>query len=519
MMSTVTLASEPNVRNNRPWILKDLLELLSVSDIRGEVNVPVRGLAVDSRQIGAGFIFVAIVGDNHDGHRFLEDARKQGAVAVVSEQVPRDVGLAWIQIPDARRAAGVLSATLAGEPSRQMDLVGITGTNGKSTTAFLVDHVLERLAPPSALMGTVIQRIGGATRLTRHTTPEAPELQSFLSRAVEEGCRYGTLEVSSHGLAMGRVEGTQFACAVFTNLSRDHLDFHRDMEDYFNAKRRLFEDHLRPGGTAVIGIDDDYGRRLAESLSTRKWTFGFAPDADIRADGLRATFDGLELEIHERGRSRRFVSPLIGRHNALNLLAAYGVGRVLGFEPNVVLEALGEARGAPGRYEKVEEGQPFHVVVDYAHTDDALRNLLQTTRALPHQKILTVFGCGGDRDRSKRPLMGAVAARLSDTVILTSDNPRSEDPEAIIREIELGTKGSRSRAQVLVEPDRRSAIELALSLAEPEDVVLISGKGHETYQAVGGQVVPFDDREVVREILSEEVRDQGKGAKTPRRKA
>jgi UDP-N-acetylmuramoyl-L-alanyl-D-glutamate--2,6-diaminopimelate ligase len=501
MTPTVTVASEPKVRNKRPLILKDLLELLPVSDVRGDVNVPVRGLAVDSRQVGTGFIFVAIVGDNHDGHHFLGDAKKQGAVAVVSEKVPRDLGVAWIQTPHVRKAAGVLSATLAGEPSKHMDLVGITGTNGKSTTAFLVDHALESLAPPAALMGTVIQRIGDTTRVTRHTTPEAPELQSFLSRAVDAGCRYGTLEVSSHGLAMERVEGTQFSCAVFTNLSRDHLDFHRDMEDYFNAKRVLFERYLRPRGAAVIGIDDDYGRRLSESLSVPIWTFGFAPDARIRADGLRATFDGLEFEVHEQGRMRRLVSPLVGRHNALNLLGAYGVGRVLGFEPDLLLEVFRGAKGAPGRYEKVEEGQSFHVVVDYAHTDDALRNLLETTRALPHHKILTVFGCGGDRDRSKRPLMGAVAARMSDTIVLTSDNPRSEDPEAIIREIELGTKGPRSSAQVLVEPDRRSAIELAVSLAEPDDVILISGKGHETYQAVGGQVVPFDDREVVREIL------------------
>jgi UDP-N-acetylmuramoyl-L-alanyl-D-glutamate--2,6-diaminopimelate ligase len=273
------------------------------------------------------------------------------------------------------------------------------------------------------------------------------------------------------------------------------------MEDYFNAKRVLFERYLRPGGAAVIGIDDDYGRRLSESLSVPTWTFGFAADARIRADGLRATFEGLELEVYEQGRMRRLVSSLVGRHNALNLLGAYGVGRVLGFEPDLLLEVLGRAKGAPGRYEKVEEGQPFHVVVDYAHTDDALRNLLETTRSLPHHKILTVFGCGGNRDRSKRPLMGAVAARLSDTVVLTSDNPRNEEPEAIIREIDLGTKGPRSIAQVLVEPDRRSAIALAISLAEPDDVVLITGKGHETYQAIGGQVIPFDDREVVREIL------------------
>jgi UDP-N-acetylmuramoyl-L-alanyl-D-glutamate--2,6-diaminopimelate ligase len=409
--------------------------------------------------------------------------------------------MTWIQTPDARRAAGLLSAVVAGKPAKKLNLVGVTGTNGKTTIAYLLDAVFRHLAPPSAMMGTVVHQVGDQVEPARYTTPEAPEIQSFLARAVEAGCRYGVVEISSHGIALGRVEGTEFVCAVFTNLSRDHLDFHRDMEAYFAAKRALFDHHLLQDGIAVIGLDDAYGRRLAESHSGRLVTFGYSADADLRIENVDASFDGLDLRFRDKGDPLSLRSPLVGRHNVLNLLAAFGVGRALGFETKMLLQVLGEARGAPGRYEKVEAGQPFVAVVDYAHTDDALKNLLETTRALSHGKILTVFGCGGDRDRSKRPLMGAVAVRLSDHVVLTSDNPRSEDPLAIIREIDLGTRGLQSNAEVLIEPDRRKAIALAISLAAPGDVLLVTGKGHESYQIIGDQVIPFDDREVIKEIL------------------
>ncbi len=490
-------------RVDRVMILDELMKAIPVEKVAGETGRDIRGVAVDSRQVDHGFIFVAMEGQATDGHLYLSEAIERGAVAVVSERDPEDMGVTWVQTVDARKAAGLLSARLAGDPAKKINLVGITGTNGKTTIAFLLDEVIRRLAPPSAMMGTVVYQVGDEVRPARHTTPEAPELQRFLARAVEVGCRFGALEASSHGVSLGRLEGCEFACAVFTNLSRDHLDFHGDMETYFAAKRVIFERYLRPGATVVVGCDDSYGRRLAESLPGPTCSFGFSADADIRIEALDATFDGLDIYLRERDDERRFRSPLIGRHNALNLVAAYGAGRALGFEPEALLEVLGQARGAPGRYEKVEAGQPFHVVVDYAHTDDALRNLLETTRGLPHRKVLTVFGCGGDRDRPKRPLMGAVAARLSDRLVLTSDNPRSEDPLSIIREIELGTKAPQSGAEVLVEPDRRKAIRLALSHAEPGDVVLVSGKGHESYQVIGNRVIPFDDKEVVKEILAE----------------
>lgn len=492
------------VESRAPMRLDELLGAIPVRRTRGELDIEIRGLAVDSRLVRSGYLFVALAGRTTDGHRFLAEAHKRGASAVVSEQLPGEpAGMTWLQTPDARRAAGLLAARLAGEPAKGLDLVGVTGTNGKTTTAYLLDAVFRRMAPPSAMMGTVVHRVGEESRDGRYTTPEAPEIQSFLARAVAAGCRYGVLEVSSHGLAQGRLEGTEFACGVFTNLSRDHLDFHGDMESYFTAKRTLFERYLRRDAPSCICIDEEFGRRLAESLPGPILTYGFSAGADLRIDEMEAGFEGLDLRIRERGEVRRLESRLIGRHNALNLLAAFGAGLCLGFDAEELLEVLGEARGAPGRYEEVEEGQPFHIIVDYAHTDDALRSLLETTRSLPHGRIVTVFGCGGDRDRSKRPLMGAVAARLSDFVILTSDNPRSEDPLAIIREIELGTKGAQAKADMLIEPDRRRAIRLALSLAEPGDVVLISGKGHESYQVTREGVIPFDDRKVVREILAE----------------
>jgi len=483
--------------------LQQLLSVIRVEETQGDLTPQVQGVTMDSRRVAPGFVFVAIEGRSTDGHRYVDEAAKKGAVGIVSERAaPKKSTVAWVRTEDARRAAGLLSAKLAGEPSRHLRLVGVTGTNGKTTTAFLLDGIFQKLAPPSALMGTVVHRVGSNSQRARHTTPESPEIQAFLKSAVEEGCRFGVLEVSSHGLALGRLEGTEFECAVFTNLSRDHLDFHRDMEDYFAAKRRLFEDYLRASGTAVVGIDNSYGRRLAEAIGGSVLTYGFAEDAGLRIENVESSFDGLVIRFKDRDVAFEGKSPLIGQHNALNFLAAYGAARSLGLSSDDILGALEQLGSVPGRFEKIEAGQPFHVIVDYAHTDDALRNILEAARSLPHRRVLTVFGCGGDRDRSKRPLMGAVAARLSDLVVLTSDNPRSEDPMAIIREIELGTKGPRCQADVRVEPDRRKAIRLALSLSEPGDVVLVAGKGHEPYQLIGDRVIAFDDREVVREILT-----------------
>jgi UDP-N-acetylmuramoyl-L-alanyl-D-glutamate--2,6-diaminopimelate ligase len=488
--------------------LGELLALVPLQTVRGPRDVEIHGVAVDSRAVRPGFVFVAREGEKTDGHRFLGDAVARGAIVVVSEKPPdaKFAGpagpvekLTWVQTPDARKAAGLMAAKAWGDPAKTMDLVGVTGTNGKTTSAYLIDGLLSRLAPPSAMLGTVVSKIGDRSEPARHTTPEAPAIQEFLAEAVAAGCRYGALEVSSHGLALARLEGSEFQVAVFTNLSRDHLDFHHDMESYWDAKRLLFTRYLRQGGHAVIGIDDVYGERLASGVSAETTTFGFSSTADLALVSVEASLAGTRLSFREGTVNREIQSPLVGRYNALNLLGVYAAVRALGFSSDDILRTLPELSGAPGRFEKVDVGQTFDVVVDYAHTDDALRKLLEAARPLTRGKLWVVFGCGGERDRSKRPLMGMVAARLADRVVLTSDNPRGEDPEAIVREIQLGTK--EHSESIEVEVDRRKAIALALERAEAGDLVVIAGKGHEPYQIVGDRVLDFDDRNVVREIL------------------
>jgi UDP-N-acetylmuramoyl-L-alanyl-D-glutamate--2,6-diaminopimelate ligase len=485
--------------------LLELLAPLSVSAVRGSKDVEVEGVAVDSRRVRPGFVFVALEGQKADGHRFVADAVGRGAAAVVSERAPdpelakETALLTWVQTSDARRAVGLMAAKAWHEPAKRMDLVGVTGTNGKTTTAYLLYGLLSRLASPCAMLGTVAARIAGREVPTHHTTPEAPEFQEFLAQAVAAGCRYGALEVSSHGLALSRLEGSEFEVAVFTNLSRDHLDFHHDMESYFEAKRLLFDRYLRPSGTAVIGIDDSYGQRLAAGISNAIRTFGFAPSADLSLTDVETNLSGTRVQFREDGALREIRSGLIGRYNASNLVGVYAAARALGFSSDPILSTLPDVPGAPGRFEMVPVPREFGVVVDYAHTDDALRKLLEAARPLTRGQLWVVFGCGGERDRTKRPLMGMVAARLADRVVLTSDNPRGEDPEAIVREIQLGTKDHEEIIDV--EVDRRKAIAFALDRAKPGDLVVIAGKGHEPYQIVGSQVLDFDDRQVVKEIL------------------
>lgn len=485
--------------------LSDLLALVPLQSVRGPRDVEIHGVAVDSREVRPGFVFVALEGEKADGHRFLGDAVARGAIVVVSERPP-DAALpgaagkiTWVQTPDARKAAGSMAAKAWGEPAKKMDLVGITGTNGKTTSAYLVDGLLSRLAPPSVMLGTVVSKIGDRSVPARHTTPEAPAIQELLSEAAAAGCRYGALEVSSHGLALSRLEGSEFQVAVFTNLSRDHLDFHRDMESYFEAKRLLFTRYLRPKGRAIVAIDDVYGERLASSISAETTTFGVSSTADLRVVSVETSLTGTRLSFREGSVAREIPSPLVGRYNALNLVGAFASVRALGFSSDDILRVLPEVSGAPGRFERVDVPRPFDVVVDYAHTDDALRKLLEAARPLAPGKLWVVFGCGGERDRSKRPLMGMVAARLADRVVLTSDNPRGEDPEAIVREIQLGTK--EHAGTIEVEIDRRKAIAYALERAEAGDLVVIAGKGHEPYQIIDDRVLDFDDRNVVKEIL------------------
>jgi UDP-N-acetylmuramoyl-L-alanyl-D-glutamate--2,6-diaminopimelate ligase len=379
--------------------------------------------------------------------------------------------------------------------------VGITGTNGKTTTAALVDAILRAAGKRVGLLGTVQYRVGDrATEATR-TTPESSDLQHLFREMVDDGCTHAVLEVSSHSLALKRVHGCAFRVAVFTNLTRDHLDFHGDMDAYFASKRILFEGNLRHDGCAVVNLDDDRGAALAKVTRGRVLTYAIDNPADLKAHEIALSLTGTSFRATTPAGDLEVRSPLLGRFNVQNLLAAMGAALGLGVGADTVLAALASFAGVPGRVERVDCGQDFAVVVDYAHTDDALRNLLETVRELGPRRIITVFGCGGDRDRTKRPLMGAMASRLSDVAIVTSDNPRSEPPEAILAEIQSGMSGTRA-AERHVIVDRREAIAKALELARAGDAVVIAGKGHETYQVLRDRTVPFDDRQVAREALS-----------------
>jgi UDP-N-acetylmuramoyl-L-alanyl-D-glutamate--2,6-diaminopimelate ligase len=461
------------------------------------------GVTHDSRRVGRGAVFVALLGLKANGAIFAPQAIAAGASAIVAEAPPlADVSVPWIVVGDARLALAWLSAEFCGHPSREMRVVGITGTNGKTTTSFLESAILDAAGIQCGLMGTVTYRIGDRAFDATRTTPEAPDLQGFMRDMVTEGCGACVMEVSSHALALKRVDGIQFAAAIFTNLTRDHLDFHADMEDYFAAKRRLFE-LLPADAPAVINIDDPRGASLVEVVG-RPVTYGINKTADVSPGPLSFSLAGLDFDVRTPHGVVHVRSKLVGKPNVYNILAAVGTALELGVPIEAVEDGLLRLPGVPGRFEVVSgEADDVTVVVDYAHTDDALRNLLETARPMATRRLITVFGAGGDRDRTKRPLMGMVAARLSDVVVITSDNPRGEEPERIIEEVKRGADAEtrQSNASVVTEVDRREAIVQAVRGAGAGDVVLIAGKGHEKYQEVGGRRLPFDDIEVAREAL------------------
>ncbi len=481
--------------------LGELLRRLPAGELRGDPELEITEVTHDSRRTAPGALFVAIRGYATDGNEFVEAARRKGAAAIVSQHPPRGEG-SWVRVPDAREALAVLSAAVLGDPAKELDLVGITGTNGKTTTAYLVDSALRAAGEPAGLLGTVEYRLGDRVIEASRTTPESSDLQAFLRQMVDAGCHHAVLEVSSHSLALGRVHGLAFRVAVFTNLTRDHLDFHGDIDAYFAAKKVLFESLLRRDGYAVVNLDDDRAQELIEVSRGTVWTYSLEDaGADLFPEELELSLEGARFRARTPKGPLDIETPLIGRFNVQNTLAALGTALALDLPPESVRRGIAALRGVPGRAERVSAGQGFTVLVDYAHTDDGLKNLLETVRSFRPRRVITVFGCGGDRDRSKRPLMGAVASRLSDFVVLTSDNPRSEPPEAIIDEIRRGIPPARL-AETLVVPDRREAITHALGMAGPGDVVLIAGKGHETYQVLRDRAAPFDDRQIAREILA-----------------
>ena len=461
----------------------------------GPDDVEIAGLAYDNRKVEPGTLFFCVPGFTRDGHDFAPDAIERGAAALVVCR-PLGLGVPEVVVDDVRSAMAVAAARFHGDPTARLPVVGITGTNGKTTTAFLVRSLLEAAGRPCGLMGTVKSVVGGAEHAVVRTTPEAIDLQRTFAAMLEAGDQACAMEISSHALELRRADGIHVAVAVFTNLTQDHLDFHPDMEAYFAAKRRLFASPLTR--LRVANADDPYGRRIAGEFPGTI-TFALDAEADYRASGLRSSFTGTEFTAQTPDGAFTTRVNLPGRFNVLNALGAWAAVAALGVPGREIAAVLPGAARAPGRFEPVDEGQPFAVLVDYSHTPDSLDNALRAARELAEHRVLAVFGAGGDRDRGKRPLMGAIAAREADVAIVTSDNPRSEDPEAIIAEI-LG--GIEDRSGVEVSVDRRAAIARAVELAEPGDVVVIAGKGHEQGQEfAGGRKEPFDDVAVAREAL------------------
>lgn len=479
--------------------------LLSHSGVISSVpSIPIRGLEYDSRKVEAGAVFFAFAGAQVDGHRFVSSARAAGAVAIVSERAePEGDPGAWVQVEHGRKALAAAALAFYENPDQRLKLVGITGTNGKTTTAHLTDSVLQAAGKTTGLVGTTGYRIADRSIPAVNTTPESLDLVRMLAELEAASGTHATLEASSHALELGRISGFRFDTVVFTNLTQDHLDFHGDMENYFASKRLLFEGNGPRPRVAVVNVDDAYGRRLSDVEGIDQITFALNKTADVRALDVESTFDGLRLRVATPQGEVEIRSKLVGEFNASNVLAAVGVGLGQGFDLPAIAQGIEACRAVPGRFEIVREGQSFLVAVDYAHTDDALRNLISSARRIAPVggRIITVFGCGGDRDRAKRPLMGAAAGELSDRVILTSDNPRNEDSMRILADTEVGLQ--RVDADYSRQPDRRKAIAKAFSEAGAGDIVLIAGKGHETYQQVGEERLPFDDRETARELLQE----------------
>jgi UDP-N-acetylmuramoyl-L-alanyl-D-glutamate--2,6-diaminopimelate ligase len=474
--------------------LDDLAAGFSGARVVGDPSVVVKDLAYDSRKVEPGTLFFCVVGEKADGHEFGARAVEEGAAALVVERELTELEVPQVVVSDSRAAMAPLAARFYGDPTGELRVVGVTGTNGKTTTAFLVREVLRGADYSCGLLGTVKQIVGGVEKEVVRTTPEAIELQKTFRQMLEGGDEACAMEVSSHAMALHRADAIHFEVAIFTNLTQDHLDFHADMEDYFLAKRKLFESGPK---TAIVNVDDPYGRRLAAEFEC----------VTFSAEGAEADYSARDVSFDASGASfgvgeMQLRTGLPGHFNVANALGAFAAADAMGVGQEIAAAGLARAARVPGRFEPVDEGQGFSVLVDYAHTPDSLENVLRAARRLTAGKLISVFGAGGDRDRDKRPKMGRAGAELSDLTVITSDNPRSEDPEAIVAEVAAGAEGAGGAAELQIVVDRREAIALALGRAAPGDTVLIAGKGHEQGQEFEeGRKVPFDDREVAREEL------------------
>jgi len=485
--------------------LSDLFNAGETIAVKGALNRPISGLSMDSRRVMAGNLFFALPGLRADGATFVDEAVSRGAAAIVAERMPAHppAKVTFIQVASAREALARVAQRHYRFPDRDLGVVGVTGTNGKTTVTYLIKHFLngdQRVG----LLGTINYDLGARSVPSFRTTPESLDIYGMLAQMRDAGCRNAVMEVSSHGIAQQRVLGLQFASAVFTNLTRDHLDYHRTLDAYFEVKERLFTGGTGPAPrAAVVNLDDPHGERLAARLAsggaaTRLVTFGEHPRADVRAESVSLNFRDTAFRLVWPGGSREVASPLIGRYNVSNLLAATAAAWSIGRDPSVFLARLRTFPGVPGRMERIEEGQPFNVLVDYAHTDDALRNALGMLRAITPGRLLVVFGCGGNRDRAKRPLMVRAVQEHADAAFATADNPRGEPLAQIFEDMRAGVTAPEKIAWV---EDRRRAMSLALDVARAGDCLLIAGKGHEGYQEFADTVIPFDDRQVVRELI------------------
>ncbi len=488
----------------RPMSLAEVFTETAASVPAAALEKKIEGIACDSRRAQAGFLFFALQGAQDDGNKYIRDAIARGATAIASESerpadLPGDVQ--WIQVPQSRKALAIAAANFFGHPANALKLVAVTGTNGKTTTTSLIDSVLRTSGAKTGLFGTIAYHTPLGEYPAPNTTPESLDLQSFFAEIRDAAGTYAVMEASSHALVMERLWGCRFQSAVFTNLTREHMDFHKNFEDYFAAKRRLFQ------GTgagaperAILNADDPYSQRLL-GLAGQTWTYGIENPADISAKKFYLAFTGLAFIAHTPTGKLQITSPLVGRINVYNILAAIGAAQAAGIANDVIEAGIRNLQNVPGRFQRVDRGQPFLVIVDFAHTDDALENLIKTARELnPKGRIVTLFGCGGGKDRTKRPIMGEASGRLSDLTILTNDNPRQEDPLKIISDIVVGLQ--KSAGKYLIEPDREKAIGMAFDEARAGDIVLFAGKGHEDYQILADKTLPWDDRRVAQEQLA-----------------
>jgi UDP-N-acetylmuramoyl-L-alanyl-D-glutamate--2,6-diaminopimelate ligase len=485
--------------------LEEIVSQFSSPLISGDTSVEIQGVSADSRTVEKDFLYIAIKSDLGDGAEYISQAIDAGAVAVVSESHPQKPyrNVQWIQVKDAREALATAACLFNGHPSKEMKLIGVTGTNGKTTTTYMIHHILQQIQVRAGLIGTVKVHDGVSETNATYTTPDAVSLNKTLRMIADNGCRSVAMEVSSHGIVQKRIQGVEFDVVAFSNLTQDHLDYHGSMEAYFAAKRQLFTDSANSGRKikAVINLDDPYGERLIKEFATKMnvVTYGVGVHSDYRIGKIKQMVKGTEFELQAKGKSYLVRVPTIGRFNVYNAVCAITCCVSAGFSPRQVVRSIADMSQVPGRMELVESKMGMSVFVDYAHTPDALANVCKTLRELQPKRLITVFGCGGDRDTSKRPLMARAAAEYSDLCLITSDNPRGEDPEKILKDIEAGMAGAQFRSIV----DRYEAIKTAIAFASGGDVVLIAGKGHEDYQIFKDETIPFDDRIKARAALRE----------------